>query len=319
MFIAAARTPTWAGFVSRLLPACCLATVLLATVPPVAAGDGSWAWPVAGSSGGPAAVASEFDAPDSAYGPGHRGIDLVTLVGAPVQAVAGGVVAFAGRVAGVEVVAIDHGTERSTYQPVSATVSVGDLVQTGDAIGKVVLGPFHCSSPCLHLGRIAQADDRYLDPLDRLAGHSRIRLIDPDGPPPVPPVGAAGAGTLQRPTGGPVTSPFGARKHPATGEESFHDGVDFGAACGTAVAAAGRGVVVAVGRVGALGLRVLVRHEDGLESSYGHLATASVTRGDEVDPSETVGTVGSSGLSTGCHLHFGVHRDGQRIDPLTLL
>jgi len=288
-------------------------------MPPLAAGDGSWTWPVAGLSGGPAAVADEFNAPESDYGPGHRGIDIVTLVGAPVQAVADGVVTFAGRVAGTEVVAIDHGAERSTYQPVSGTVSVGDLVKTGDVIGKVVLGGFHCSSPCLHLGRIAQADDRYLDPLDRLAGHSRIRLIDPNGPPPVPPAGAAGVGLLQRPIAGPVTSPFGAREHPATGEASFHDGVDFGAACGTAVTTAGRGVVVAVGRVGAFGLRVVVRHENGLESSYGHLATASVTLGDEVDPSGTVGTVGSTGLSTGCHLHFGVHRDGQRIDPLTLL
>lgn len=304
----------------RLVLACCLAAVLVAgSVPPVAAGDGSWSWPVAGVAGGSPIVAGEFDAPDSDYGPGHRGIDLATLVGTPVQAVAGGIVAFTGRVAGVDVVTIDHGRERSTYQPVSATVSVGDPVQTGDVIGEVVLGPFHCSSPCLHLGRIAQADDRYLDPLDRLAGRSRIRLIDPHGPPPVPPIGPAGAGLLQRPIPGPVTSPFGAREHPTTGEESAHDGIDFGAACGAPVKAAGRGVVVAVGRAGVYGLRVVVRHDDGLESAYGHLAVASVERGDEVDPSTTIGRVGSTGLSTGCHLHFGVRRDGQLIDPLTLL
>jgi len=169
--------------------------VLAATVPPVAAGDGSWMWPVAGPGSGPPSVASEFDAPDSDYGPGHRGVDLPTLVGAPVRAVAGGVVAFAGRVAGVDVVTIDHGAERSTYQPVSAAVSVGDAVDAGDVIGKVVIGPFHCASPCLHLGRIAQAGDRghlplagdYLDPLHRLSGKTQIRLVDPNGPPPVPP------------------------------------------------------------------------------------------------------------------------------------
>jgi len=293
--------------------------MVLAGAAPVAAGDGSWTWPVEGVAGGPPSVEGEFHAPESDYGPGHRGIDLATLVGAPVRAVAGGVVTFSGRVAGVGVVTVDHGVERSTYQPVSATVSVGDPVDAGEVIGKVAVGPFHCSSPCLHLGRIMQADHRYLDPLDRLAGDSRIRLIDPDGPPPVPPVGSAGTGILKRPIAGPVTSPFGARRHPTTGKKSFHDGVDFGAACGTPVRAAGHGVVAAVGRRGAYGLRIVVRHEDGLETSYGHLAAASVAMNDEVDPSTTLGRVGSTGLSTGCHLHFGAHRDGQRIDPLTLL
>jgi len=161
--------------------------VLAAAMQPSAAGDGSWTWPVTGPHGGSPAVATVFEAPDSAYGPGHRGIDLATLVGAPVRAVAGGYVTFAGRVAGVDVVTIDHGTERSTYLPAAATVSVGDVVDAGDVIGEVVIGPFHCQSPCLHLGRIAQADDSYRDPLHRLAGETRIRLVDPHGPPPVPP------------------------------------------------------------------------------------------------------------------------------------
>jgi murein DD-endopeptidase MepM/ murein hydrolase activator NlpD len=306
--------------VPRLLLACSTAAIVLAaTVSPSGAGDGSWTWPVTGRIDEPPTVAGEFDAPHSDYGPGHRGIDLATLVGQPVHAVASGVVTFAGRVAGVDVVTIDHGAERSTYQPVSATAAVGDAVEAGEAIGEVVVGPFHCSSPCLHLGRIRQADDQYLDPLDRLAGHSRIRLIDPHGPPPVPPVGATGVGILQRPTAGPVTSVFGARKHPTTGDESFHDGVDLGAECGAPVRTAGPGIVDAVGRVGAYGLRVVVRHEGGLETTYGHLVAASVALGEEVDPSTTIGRVGSTGISTGCHLHFGVHRDGQPIDPLTLL
>jgi murein DD-endopeptidase MepM/ murein hydrolase activator NlpD len=152
-----------------------------------------------------------------------------------------------------------------------------------------------------------------------LAGHSRIRLIDPQGPPPVPPVGATGAGILQWPIAGPVTSAFGTRRHPTTGEESFHDGVDLGAECGAPVRTAGRGIVDTVGRVGAYGLRVVVRHEGGLVTTYGHLAAASVAPGEQVDSPATIGRVGSTGLSTGCHLHFGVHREGQQIDPLTLL
>jgi murein DD-endopeptidase MepM/ murein hydrolase activator NlpD len=317
--VAATRVTTWAGFVPRLLLALATSVVVLAAAAPVAAGDGSWTWPVEGAAGEPPAAEGEFDAPDSTYGPGHRGVDLATLVGAPVRAVAGGVVMFSGEVAGVGVVTIDHGAERSTYQPVSAAVSVGDDVEAGDVIATVVVGPFHCTSPCLHLGRIRQSDDMYLDPLDRLAGHSRIRLIDPAGPPPVPPLGSAGAGILQRPIAGPVTSPFGSRAHPTTGKESFHDGVDFGSACGAPVRTAGPGTVVAVGRSGSYGLRVVIRHEGGLETSYGHLADALVDVGDDIDASTTIGKVGSTGLSTGCHLHFGVRQQGQSADPLTLL
>lgn len=293
--------------------------MLAAAGPPATAGDGSWMWPVEGVGAGSPTLKGEFDAPDSDYGPGHRGIDLATLVGAPVRAVARGVVTFAGEVAGVGVVTVDHGTERSTYQPVSAAVSVGDQVEAGDLVGRVVLGPFHCSSPCLHLGRIATHDDRYLDPPDRLSGRSRIRLVDPDGPPPVPPAGPAGSGILQRPLAGPVTSPFGTREHPATGTQSFHDGLDFGATCGVLVRAAGPGTVVAVGRSGAYGLRVTIRHDDDLETSYGHLSEALVDVGDDVDPSAPVGKVGSTGLSTGCHLHFGVRQEGQPADPITFL
>ena len=327
MSVAAAVTTTWAGFVPRLLLALAISAVVLSSAAPVAAGDGSWTWPVEGPAGGPPTVEGEFDAPDSKYGPGHRGADLATLVGAPVRAVAGGMVTFAGDVAGVGVVTIDHGAERSTYQPLSAAVSAGDRVEAGDVIGNVGLGPFHCATPCLHVGRIAQAADgghlplagEYLDLLDRLAGHFRIRLIDPDGPPPVPPAGPAGAGLLQRPVAGPVTSPFGTRDHPATGKESFHDGVDFGAACGAPVQTAAPGTVVAVGRSGSYGLRVVIRHDDGLETSYGHLSDALVEVDDDVDASTTVGTVGSTGLSTGCHLHFGVRQEDESADPLRFL
>jgi murein DD-endopeptidase MepM/ murein hydrolase activator NlpD len=315
-----APRPTWSGLVPRpLLAFTIVAVVLAASASPVAAGDGSWTWPIDGAGGGPPTVEGEFDPPDTKYGPGHRGIDLATLVGAPVHAVAGGVVTFAGRVAGIDVITVDHGAERSTYQPVSASVSVGDRVGAGSVIGKVILGPFHCSAPCLHLGRVAQADDRYLDPLDRLAGRSQIRLVDPQGPPPVPPIGPAGAGTFQRPVVGPVTSAFGLRTHPTTGKESFHDGVDFGAACGTPVRAAGAGRVVSVGRSPAYGLRVVIRHGDSLDTAYAHLSDASVQVGDPVTTSTVIGKVGSTGLSTGCHLHFGTRRDGQRIDPLSLL
>ena len=282
----------------------------------VHAGDGSWAWPI--TDGRPADDSSLFDAPDSPYGRGHRGIDIPALVGADVLAVAPGVVTFAGSVAGTGVVTIDHGGERSTYQPVTAAVQKGDLVETGDVLGTLQAGPGHCAIACLHLGRIG-VDDEYLDPLERLAVRSNVRLVDPDEPPPVPPLGPSGSGILQPPVGGPITSPFGTRDHPVTGEDKLHDGTDFGAACGTPVRAAAEGVVREVGRAKGYGNRVTIRHASGLETLYGHLSRIDVRPGQKVSTSTTVGRVGSTGLSTGCHLHFGVYVGGLAVDPTSYL
>ena len=146
-----------------------------------------------------------------------------------------------------------------------------------------------------------------------------MRLVDPDGPVPTPPSGPAGHGILRRPVGGPITSPFGRRVHPVTGARTVHDGTDFGVPCGTPVHAAGEGLVVSRGSSGAYGQRVAVRHADGLETSYNHLATQSVSVGQRVTTSSIVGRVGSTGLSTGCHLHFMARRGGRPIDPMSLL
>ena len=83
--------------------------------------------------------------------------------------------------------------------------------------------------------------------------------------------------------------------------------------------AAGAGTVVSRGVRGAYGNQVVVRHGDGLETSYNHLASQSVGVGERVTTSTIVGRVGSTGLSTGCHLHFMVRRDGTLTDPMTLL
>lgn len=286
--------------------------VLVAGATPAQGGDGSWAWPV-----GNRRITSGFDLPDTEYSAGHRGIDLPGRVGEPVSAVAPGRVTFAGSVAGVGVVTVDHGGERSTYQPVDPRVSRGDAVDAGDVLGHLRAEGSHCATACLHLGRLDA--ESYLDPLDRLGSESRVRLVDPDGPPPTPPVGPSGDGVLRRPVGGPITSPFGTRIHPVTGARSLHDGTDFGVPCGTPVHAAGTGTVVSRGFSGAYGNRVVVRHADDLETSYNHLASTSVTTGQSVTTSTIVGRVGSTGLSTGCHLHFMTRRDGALADPMTLL
>lgn len=246
-----------------------------------------------------------------AYGPGHRGVDLPGSPGDAVRSVAAGRVMFAGRVAGIPVITVDHGRERSTYQPVTARVSVGDTVRAGQVIGTLRGSPSHCSGACLHLGRLAGKN--YLDPLDLLGG-GRFRLIDPTGTPPPPPTGVADGG-LRRPVGGPVTSAFGMRVHPITGIRKLHDGIDFGAPCGTPVRAAAAGTVVARTYSAAYGRRVVIRHRPGFETSYNHLSVQAVSVGERVSAGEVVGRVGSTGLSTGCHLHFMVVRSGTPVNP----
>ena len=282
-----------------------LASVLLATP---AVGDEAWGWPV-----GRDGLGRVFEKPRSEYGAGHRGIDIAAPAGTAVRSVAPGTVVFAGRVGAVEVVTVLHGTERSTYQPVRAGVRQGDAVDRGEVLGTLLPGPSHCAGPCLHLGRVGADDRDYRDPLDLLGG-GRFRLISPDGPPPAPPPGADGA--LLGPVRGPISSSFGMRVHPVTGVRKLHDGTDFAAPCGTPVRAAGAGVVSSTPTDAGYGNRVLVEHAGGLTSGYAHLSTRAVAPGDEVEAGQVVGRVGSTGLSTGCHLHFMVQRDGVAENPL---
>jgi len=290
-----------------------LATLLLLFVPysPIAATPDPWTWPL-----GRHAVDRRFEPPATAYGPGHRGVDLPGSPGDPVRAVAAGRVTFAGKVGGTPVVTVDHGRERSTYQPVAARVSVGDTVRAGQVIGTLRGSPSHCSGPCLHLGRLAGED--YLDPIELLGG-GRFRLIDPTGQPPPPPAGPGGDGSLRRPVGGPVTSAFGMRVHPVTGLRKLHDGTDFAASCGTPVRAGGTGMVVRRAYHAAYGKRIVVRHRRGFETSYNHLSTQSVSVGDRVGIGDVIGRVGSTGLSTGCHLHFMVMKSGTPVNPQDFL
>lgn len=268
--------------------------------------DSAWQWPL-----GDRRVAGTFDAPETPYGPGHRGIDLPGAVGDTVRAVAAGRVTFAGRVGGVPVVTVTHGAERSTYQPVRASVEVGDAVDPRQPIGRLLAGPSHCVTACLHLGRLREKE--YLDPQEVLTTGGRVRLVDPDGPPPVPPF--LGSGELVRPVGGPITSAFGMRVHPITGIRKLHDGADIGAACGTPVHAAAGGVVASRGSAGAYGDRVVIDH-GGFSTAYAHLSSFDVSAGERVGAGEVIGRVGQTGYATGCHLHFMLIEGGHPVDPL---
>ena len=117
-----------------------------------------------------------------------------------------------------------------------------------------------------------------------------------------------------------VSSRFAmSRKHPITKKHKPHLGVDFAAPRGTPVVAVGDGVVIDAGWDGPFGRQVRIRHADEIVTAYAHLdriATA-VRIGTRVRRGEMIGTVGSTGLATGPHLHFGVMRNGKYVDPLT--
>lgn len=114
---------------------------------------------------------------------------------------------------------------------------------------------------------------------------------------------------------GRVSSAYGWRSDPFKGQAKFHGGIDLAARYGTEVPAAAAGTVVSAGEQGGYGLTVVVRHQDGLESRYAHLASLDVQAGDRVTQGQQVGRVGSTGRSTGPHLHFEVTQAGRRIDP----
>lgn len=129
-------------------------------------------WPLAP----PPEVVARFDPPADRWGPGHRGVDLLGRPGQQVHAALAGEVSFAGTLAGRGVVVVDHGPTRTTYEPVAATVAVGDGVAAGGALGTLQTGGSHCAPrACLHWGWIEGADT-YLDPL-RLVGAGPVRLL----------------------------------------------------------------------------------------------------------------------------------------------
>jgi murein DD-endopeptidase MepM/ murein hydrolase activator NlpD len=115
-----------------------------------------------------------------------------------------------------------------------------------------------------------------------------------------------------------VTSKFGNRRHPVLGYQKKHQGVDYGAPTGTPVWAVGDGTVETAGWNGACGKMVGIRHRNGLTSIYCHLSSIAVRVGARVEQKQVVGRVGSTGRSTGPHLHFAVRRDGAFLNPLGL-
>lgn len=113
----------------------------------------------------------------------------------------------------------------------------------------------------------------------------------------------------------PVSSHYGLRRDPFTGRLARHSGLDIPGRHGTPILASGGGRVVSAGYQGAYGNSVTIDHGDGLTTLYGHASKLLVRRGDVVMPQQKIALVGSTGRSTGPHLHFEVIRNGRRVEP----
>lgn len=117
-------------------------------------------------------------------------------------------------------------------------------------------------------------------------------------------------------TGTPVTSEFGWRTHPITGKRKFHRGMDFGASQGTPIYAADSGWVVSAGDKGdGYGNAVVIQHQGNISTLYGHASKLYVQEGQQVVRRQTIAVVGSTGFSTGPHLHFEVRVNGVAQNP----
>jgi murein DD-endopeptidase MepM/ murein hydrolase activator NlpD len=142
--------------------------------------------------------------------------------------------------------------------------------------------------------------------LDRLAGVLADRELTTMAYPNRSPV----QGSMPR-----ISSGFGVRHDPFTGRLARHMGLDIPAIHGTAILASGGGRVISAGYRGPYGNAVVIDHGDGLQTLYGHCSKLYVRTGDLVMPQQRIASVGSTGRSTGPHLHFEVIRDGKRVAP----
>jgi murein DD-endopeptidase MepM/ murein hydrolase activator NlpD len=128
-----------------------------------------------------------------------------------------------------------------------------------------------------------------------------------------------GTGMFAYPSDASTSSPFGWRIHPILGYRRFHAGMDFAASYGSTIRSADSGTVIFAGWYGGYGKAVIINHGRGITTLYGHTSELYVAEGQGVQRGQAIAAVGSTGLSTGPHLHFEVRHDGTPVDPANFL
>ncbi|MEV7395705.1 peptidoglycan DD-metalloendopeptidase family protein [Aeromicrobium sp. NPDC092404] len=170
--------------------------------------------------------------------------------------------------------------------------------------------------------KLRAADKKQLESLeaDRRSLEARIRALTPKQ---VRDAGGDGGGTLSYPANGPVTSQYGMRFHPVLHVWKLHDGTDFGIPCGTTVRAAAGGTVLQTYYNGGYGNRVILNNGrmrgKSVVTTYNHLTRWTVSPGQRVKRGQRIGYSGTTGYSTGCHLHFMVIANGSTVNPMNWL
>jgi len=128
-----------------------------------------------------------------------------------------------------------------------------------------------------------------------------------------------GSGTLAMPLAAKITSPFGRRRHPIFGVTRFHTGIDLAGPNRSAIKAADSGSVLYTGWYGGYGNVVIISHGNGMSTLYAHMSRVAVSVGENVNKGDTVGYEGTTGFSTGPHLHFEVRINGKPNNPMNYL
>ena len=124
-----------------------------------------------------------------------------------------------------------------------------------------------------------------------------------------------GSGIMAFPSNGRISSPFGFRTHPKLGYRRMHTGMDFAASYGSPIRAADSGTVIFAGWYGGYGYAVIINHGKGITTLYGHSSKLYVVEGESVKRGQAIAAIGSTGLSTGPHLHFEVRKNGNPVNP----
>lgn len=147
----------------------------------------------------------------------------------------------------------------------------------------------------------------------------KIRQVSPEGNLDIDKGTVSLRFTPNQPLSGPLSSPFGWRKDPFTGNEAFHSGIDIAVPCGTPVRSIGPGEVIFSGEKPGYGSLVEIDHGNGLISRYGHNQKNMVKTGDLVSQETVIAHSGMSGRSTGPHLHLEIRHQGRPVDPASIL
>jgi murein DD-endopeptidase MepM/ murein hydrolase activator NlpD len=190
-------------------------------------------------------------------------------------------------------------------QAAEAAAQVADLVEAKAGARTAALGAKRAD--LRHLHQLEAERDRITELIRQRASHTAVSAT------------VDGGGWLTMPTQGWITSPFGWRIHPIFGYRSLHDGLDIGAACGAPVVAAADGTVLSEYYSTSYGNRLIIDHGIqrgvGLATISNHLSGYAVGPGAHVERGQVIGYVGTTGWSTGCHLHFTVLQNGVAVDP----